>query len=318
MNDVIIPVGLWPQPVLKSAIIGLWRPATVEKVEAALEDLFPTGHAVLTSSGRVALVLALRALGLGRTSTVALFPYASHCVIDAIGLVATPVSRATDADVSIAFHQWGLTDIGARPTRLLVEDAVDTLCRPRTPLFPLQSDFEIWSLPKILGITTGGVLWCRSRETAEALRRVRDSGRSGTLPWLMRLASMKVAGVYDMWRGVELGVGRPGKQQCGEILHEIQNWDAHWLDRANKLALLASHDLHLPSRPDGRLGPLVPIQLNRRNMEQCAAVGLDLGPRHVEVPGKGLVEVQPVPVHQGVRIETIKTLVKNLNGEANE
>lgn len=311
-------VGLWPQPTLKSAIKGLWRPATVETVEAALEHLFPTGHAVLTSSGRVALVLALRALGLGRTNTVALFPYASHCVIDATGLVATPVSRATDADAGIAFHQWGLTDKGAGQTRPLIEDAVDTLCRPGTPLFPLQSDFEAWSLPKILGITSGGVLWCRSLETAEAVRRARDSGRGGTWPWMMRLASMKVAGVHDIWRGGELGVGRPGRVQCGEMLHHIHSWDAHWRDRSDKLALLAAHDLHRTSRPDGRLGPLVPIPLDAHTKAQCVALGLDPGTRHVDVPGKGLVAVQPVPVHQDVGIDAIKALVENLGGGAHE
>lgn len=312
-----VSVGLWPHPSLTSALKGLVRPTAVETVESALEQLFPSGYAVLTSSGRVALVLALRALGLGRTSTVALFPYASHCVIDATGLVATPVSRVNVADAGIAFHQWGMTDQGVGSIQPLIEDAVDTLCRPGTPLFPLQSDFEAWSLPKILGTTSGGVLWCRSRETAEALRRARDTGRGGGWPWMMRLASIKITGVYDMWRGVELGVGRPGKRQCGEIMHEISNWDAHWRDRADKVALLATLDLHRTLRPEGRLGPHVPITLDERTVARCAALGLDPGVRHVEVPGRGLVEVQPVPVHQDVGTETIRALVETL-GVAND
>ena len=42
-----------------------------------------------------------------------------------------------------------------------IDDCVDSLCEIGTELFPTSNDFEIWSLPKILGTTSGAVLWCK-------------------------------------------------------------------------------------------------------------------------------------------------------------
>lgn len=92
---------LWPQGSAVRAITRSFRLDPVTSVEARLASMFYGGHPVLCSSGRSAIVLALIGSGLSRADTVNVFPYANHCVLDAVSRIATPSAGSVTAQARV-------------------------------------------------------------------------------------------------------------------------------------------------------------------------------------------------------------------------
>lgn len=91
----------------------------------------------------LALVIALLESEVSRGDLVGVFPYASHCVLDAVSRVATPLSGPTAVAVAlrVVYHQWGFvqeTDL----SKNTIEDCVDTLCVPGAAIFPGGGDLK--------------------------------------------------------------------------------------------------------------------------------------------------------------------------------
>ncbi len=149
---------IWPETRFVGGLHTLLSLPSVESIEMRLRDFFPTGFPVLCSSGRAALTMALEHSNQNRSDLVGLFPFASHCVIDAVARICTPLFGPTsvNANLRVVYHQWGYVQEYNLPKNT-IEDCVDTLCVKGTELFPGGGSFEIWSLPKILGISSGGM-----------------------------------------------------------------------------------------------------------------------------------------------------------------
>jgi putative PLP-dependent aminotransferase (TIGR04422 family) len=167
---------IWPRNALFSSLTSFFYMKSVEKVEEKLHEMFPSGYPVLFSSGRAALSAALLQCNVSRRDFVGVFPYASHCVLDTISRISTPLSGSAEkhANLRVVYHQWGyVQEVSLSPNS--IEECVDTLCKVGTTLFPGGGSFEIWSLPKILGTTSGGVLWCRTLESALAAKKIQNN-----------------------------------------------------------------------------------------------------------------------------------------------
>ena len=54
-----------------------------------------------------------------------LFPYASHCVINTVSRLTTPVTYEANATKQICYHQWGITSFNEK--KPIIEDSVDSL-----------------------------------------------------------------------------------------------------------------------------------------------------------------------------------------------
>ena len=54
----------------------------------------------------------------------------------------------------------------------LIEDSADSLYLQNTELFKGNGKFEIWSLPKILGTFSGGVLLCKNIKDYHEIKNI--------------------------------------------------------------------------------------------------------------------------------------------------
>lgn len=150
--------------------IGLWPNHLRTSTSAA----FPTkvSSSQIFPSGRAAITTALQQLGLQRHHNVAVAPFSSHCVLSAVGRVATPageVGKTTSA--LLIYEQWGWSFSPESLKKLerirakvkLVIDSVDTPYTQETSSGPLSgiADFRVWSLGKTLGGLGGGLLTSR-------------------------------------------------------------------------------------------------------------------------------------------------------------
>lgn len=307
---------LWPQGSAVRAITRSFRLDPVTSVEARLASMLYGGHPVLCSSGRSAIVLALIGSGLSRADTVNVFPYANHCVLDAVSRIATPSAGSVTAQarVRIFFHQWGYVqrhDLQADD----IEDCADTLAVPGCRLFPGGGAFEIWSLPKILGTMGGGVLWCKSPEVADRIRYVRDARRGATMQWVLRLLGSASPILHAWWQGGEGVCGRVSRLQTGEIGAALGEWPAIVADRRQKVELAWSLAPSWLSRSADRLPCAVPalVDVGHGFVEEF---GLTAGMRTMEkVEENGmrtLVKLLPIPIHQDVSLVWLRRVLAQI------
>jgi putative PLP-dependent aminotransferase (TIGR04422 family) len=305
---------LWPENHILNGLSSCWKLIETERIEKKLFEMFPTGYPVLCSSGRSALYLALSGIGTSRHSYVGVFPFASHCVLDTISRIATPATgtSANFQPIRLVYHQWGYVQEYNLPSNT-IEDCVDTLCLPGTNLFPGGGDFEIWSLPKILGTTSGGILWCKNKEMAIQIKRLRDSKGSSLFQWILRLLSKNSTFIYNYWQGVESVIGRPSIFQTGEIMSAISRWDYIVSDRMKKLDLVWPLALGGLKKPTQRLPNVVPVE---SHVEEAIfnKLGLSSGFRMFEMVNEDgsriMKSVLPLPIFQGIDFNWLMDIKK--------
>jgi putative PLP-dependent aminotransferase (TIGR04422 family) len=308
---------LWPRPKRVRALIHAASFTDISEIEQRFSAMFSGGTPVLFSSGRAALVHALLIGGYGRGDKVGVFPFASHCVLDAVSRVATPAEIGTGTQLNVIFQQWGFIQHHDL-TLIDIEDCVDSLLVPGGRLFPGGGGFELWSLPKIVGTTGGAVLWCRSDETALALRQLRDKRQGANLLWILRLLGTDSALLHAFWEGAEASYGRPSRLQLGEILVAIQTWKEIVEDRQKKLDLVWPMAPSWLQRPEDRLPCVVPVELSKGadGGQLSQKLGLSVGQRMIEklnVSGnRDLVRVLPIPIHQDISLTRIDQIMAHI------
>ena len=310
---------LWPKSDIKKALKLVFFFTSVEKIEDEIQQMFPSGFPVLCSSGRSALTLALIESNVTRRDLIGVFPYASHCVLDAISRVATPLPgpAAIQSSLRVVYHQWGFVQETNLPKNS-IEDCVDSLCIPGVTLFPGGGCFEVWSLPKILGTTSGGLLWCKDEEVAKRIRHLRNSRRGGVFQWILKLLTLKIGAIYAYWQGAECEGGRVSRFQLGEIITAIRKWDDFVEDRSNKLDKIWPSALEGLDKPIDRLPSVVPVGVKHELLEsEIHEYGISSGFRMFERvednSRRELIKVIPVPIHQDIKSSWLVNLINKLD-----
>jgi putative PLP-dependent aminotransferase (TIGR04422 family) len=316
---------LWPDPQPFGAGDLLGPQLGSALVEERLRAIYPGADPVLFSSARAGLTAVLQAKGLSRPDRVWCPAYSSHCVLEAIAHVATPTTGADTAGeapvaAALVYHQWGhVHRAGWDASVRLIEDAVDSLPLPGSDPIRLAADHSLLSLPKVLATQGGGVVFCRHRADADALRGIRDQrGASGLQAWL-RWRSHANARAAIYWNGAEALQGGVSPAPLRQILRALAVVDAVVEGR---LALLGhlSAELRAAAERSGRLPANLPL---RPPAEWARVWGPDgvasAGLRHFNAarcaPHAEWVRVAPLPVHVGVSIADIDHIRLTLNPE---
>lgn len=167
----------WPNPALSPNYVftknsdsqinlDLYR-----KIESFFSQLYDL-DVILMPSGRASISLLLRYYGLNRSHVVFAPRWSSHCVWDSITRVANPTINCDEScNLIIAVHKWGQIEKLDRIYKCsIIEDSVDSIVTNNRTWFPNNGDFEIVSLPKVIGSYTGGLILCKDSITAKTLR----------------------------------------------------------------------------------------------------------------------------------------------------
>lgn len=308
-------VGLWPGASRRSVLRSMLRRYPRTELETVFQQTWPSGTPILLSSGRAALALALRACGLSRPDVVRLFPYASHCVIESVGRVATPSAPAyRHYDAAIHYHQWGYE---RQAVNVDVEDSVDSLYLPGAPLFASSGRFEVWSISKILGSSGGGVLWCRYPEDAARAQQILHSldSQEGVL-WALRAAGLftKSKAIQGLWSAKESLGGRPTQYLVSEIAQRFSKWTEIVSNRRARLDTISNRGLAIVEFPSGvgRLPSSLPLTLSPERAEILQSLGYEAAPKHFLQSSGQMIQVLPWPIHHGVPDGIFSTTVEAL------
>jgi len=303
---------LWPKTRIRlKNFLGY---NSVKKLEKKLKKMFPSAYPVVCSSGRVALYIALKESNLNRKKNLKVFPFASHCVLNIIGLITTPKTVENyENGCELIYHQWGYSHRSKKNN--IIEDSVDSLYLPGSNLLSQGGNFEIWSLNKILGSTSGGVLWCKNKHDAENIRKKIKYGYFIFFQWILRLLSLKFLRLYKYWNAGENGYLGISILQSNEIWHKIKKWKILVEDRIIKLKKLKKYSITEKVSFQNRL-PCV-INLNPKIYKSLYYKNEEIGIRHFDKNQnsnfQNIIKVLPIPIHQDVKTQEIESLIDNLN-----
>lgn len=304
---------IWPTPEFSlTDLMGASAPS-IATIEGFFEDLYPQAYAVLMPSGRAALHIIIQQLELSRANHVYIPAFASHCVINAVGFLATPCPDFTaKTDASIVFHQWGFPQKSTRPD-VIIEDSVDSLIPAGGAIFPNDGRFEILSLPKIFGCLTGGIILCQRNDDAQKLKAMRDQRQElKSSHFMLRVLSQKWPHLYQYWNTVEPLNGYLSPAARRNIFKHVKNIDRIITDRQEKLDMINATSLKtVVGLPKGRFPSCYPVRM--KNPDQIPLMFPKNSIRHFPLSEQRLAKVLPIPLHHQISLSTLKQCVVSLD-----
>ncbi len=151
----------------------------IQKIESFFENIFNT-PVVLTPSGRSALSQILRLHNANRSNVIFAPLWSSHCLWDVVSRYSNPTCFYTaNAAISIVVHKWGEIYYAPKNNQsLIIEDSIDSIYMDSSSFFPNQGEYEIISLPKILGNYCGAIILLKNKKFLETFKKLQNENES--------------------------------------------------------------------------------------------------------------------------------------------
>jgi putative PLP-dependent aminotransferase (TIGR04422 family) len=223
---------IWIRPRARFSLQGDGNLALLEE---RFERSFVGGFPVLLASARVGIMLTLK--NFHNSQYISIFPYASQCVVKAAFLAEKTVHTPLPNEPREIIHnQWGLHQNQEILSRVFLEDSADSLYPLGGTVCKTNSRFEVWSLPKLLGTTFGGIIWCRSKSDALALKEIRNNSPKQNLLFrsLLSILKSKSHSAYQIWENYEFSHPVLNKSQVKVLSVELDKWDATYVNQRSK------------------------------------------------------------------------------------
>ena len=239
-------MSLWPEAGSIGSVVGPCR--SISDIEKEFSEVFFGKQVVLFSSGRYALFGILSSMNLTRNDLVFTLPYSSHCVLNVISYLATPsVLGNVPTRAQVLYHQWGYETLCPKKGTQVIEDSVDSLITSEEALFRNKGEFELFSLPKLVGTWFGGFVLCRNEQAADRLRESRDKmQRNSLLQTSLRLLNSRFERAVHYWGNSEPLNGEVGSYMRRNIwigLQELKRTASVRLEILEKLRELSPNHL---------------------------------------------------------------------------
>jgi|APSaa5957512535_1039671.scaffolds.fasta_scaffold01993_5 putative PLP-dependent aminotransferase (TIGR04422 family) len=314
---------LWPKNNKFISFKNSFRNIKSNDVEKLLLSYFPSGYPILFSNGRSAILSCLIYKKLKKNDFVRVFPYASHCVLDTISRISFPLSEditKEDFKLSINYHQWGF-DKKMNNTNCLLEDSVDSLYIKKAKLFSQNGEFEIWSLPKILGTLSGGVLWCKNKDDCDNILRIRDKNKKNMYDWLIKIFNLNQNSIEKIENSLYSFKNKLSRFEISEIYNCILKWEDFVEDRLKKIDHITNNinldEIYTKLEFNERLPCAIPIKGFDIEEKQLFKFGIETGFRMFDINLKSLdrnfKKTIPLPIHHQVSLNWIKKTTQLLN-----
>jgi putative PLP-dependent aminotransferase (TIGR04422 family) len=146
-----------------------------------LENFFEKSYGfkvILFPSARAGIASILRFLKIDRSNEVFVNKWVSHCIFNTVGRYTNISTRFKTPDVAIAVHKWGFKQMLPKKQNIkIIEDSVDSIILDKNDLFSNKGDFEIVSLPKIIGSISGGIIITKNTSFYEFAKKEQMQNR---------------------------------------------------------------------------------------------------------------------------------------------
>ena len=310
--------GLWPEEknLLNHPFFS--KKVSTEDVEDLVKEKFKNNNVVLMPSGRSSISILLEYLRSKRDNKILIPPFASHCVLNAISLHSTPTQTFDKSNfASLIFHQWGF-EIKCNLTGIKIEDSVDSIVINKNSYFPNDGDFEVFSLPKIVGSFIGGVILCKNKNDVQKIKKIRDDRNLlGSLHYYLKFFFRNQTSIYHYVNYVEPHNGYLPNLALKDIFYKIKNIDNVIEKRLERIQNLKKAKIPIArDLPNNRLISSWPLPFSEKFDKKIKSYGFYLGKRHFVdiVDNKFLLkEVLPLPLHYQVSDKNFKLLINDFN-----
>lgn len=241
---------VWIKPRRKFIFHG---DGDVTRLEDRFEKSFIGGYPVLLGSARVGIMLILKEFH--ASQNISIFPFASQCVVKAATesgkSVHTPLPNLTR---EIVYNQWGLHQIRDTSPSIFLVDSADSLYRLGGEICKFKSRFEVWSFPKIVGTTFGGVVWCRNKSDAQRLREIRNElpPQKFLIHNLLYAFKSLSNESYKYWEDYEFSHPRLSKSQVKILDLKLSSWSVIYTNmrRTYSAALQKAENTNYPNEQE--------------------------------------------------------------------
>ena len=274
-------------------------------------------QAVTTSSGQSSLAIILNYYQANRSQIMYVPRWSSHCLWNVSGTYTDPTCISpNEADIILTVHKYGFVEkYNSIRNQIVIEDSCDSLLISNESCFSNGGEFEFISLPKIMGVYSGGVILCREPKHADFLRLVARN-----------------FGDYNEFAGMQRYNGFTGSGQsiCDPEVHERRNYCPDLtvlktisnnltsfennknliLDRINYIDKFAPQLLASAGRlTPGRLPPVLPIPIKEEVSDRVVVRRVNIS-RNLNSPN--YVPCALIPLHFGVKDDVFKFVVNCL------
>ena len=237
---------IWIKPRRKILFRGS---GDIASLEERFKKSFVGGYPVLLGSARVGVMLILKEFH--SSQLVSIFPFASQCVVKAATLSGKSVhTPLPNEHREIVYNQWGLHQNHRTLLDIFLVDSADSLYPLGGEICKSNSRFEVWSFPKIVGTTFGGIVWCKNKSDAERLREIRNESPVQTFLWHNLLFTFKSFSKksYQLWENYEFSHPGIGKSQVKILNQQLSLWSEIYLTmrRNYNMALQIAENTNYP------------------------------------------------------------------------
>jgi|TARA_B110000438_G_scaffold287846_1_gene320623 putative PLP-dependent aminotransferase (TIGR04422 family) len=158
----------WPTPVKYNFIKknNIFSKKKLNEIEIFFSNRYNSKYAFLCPSSRSSLNLILKYLKFNRTKTVSIPKWSSNCLYQSMGPISNISVEDNSSDALLVVHKWGHTyKVNNRSNKVwIIEDSADCLPNKKFRPFENKSEFEVISLPKIIGSYSGGIVLTNNKK----------------------------------------------------------------------------------------------------------------------------------------------------------
>ena len=119
---------------------------------------------ILVPSARAGIALIIKFYNLNRSHEIFVSKWSPYCVLNTISFFSNPTTSLKNANMVIANHNWANEHkLKKGHKKIVIEDSADTIHLSKKSFFLNNSEFEIVSLPKIIGSYSGGLIYTKNK-----------------------------------------------------------------------------------------------------------------------------------------------------------
>lgn len=225
------------------------------------------GHkALLFPSARSCIGAVIEFHNLGRNNEVYLNKWVSGCLFSSVGLYTNPTINFKKPDILIFNNLWGVHQkifkkINFGKKTKLIDDSCDTIILNKNSAFPNKSDYEIFSLPKIIGSISGGIIISKNQKFLDfCLKRQKKNKEFGILQSKLKFLYNSKKTKYD-FRYNEAQNSYTEINSLIDIFNKLKNYELNKslaIKRSQILKKIVKFEKDLD-----RIGPAIAIDKNK-------------------------------------------------------
>ena len=215
-------------------------------------------------SGRAAIATILRFLKINRSNEVFTDKWSSHCLFNTIGAYTNINTEIHNPDLVICIHKWGvIKKIKIKKKFQIIEDSADSLVLNKKTLFPNNGEFEIFSLPKIIGSISGGLIVTKNKKFIKFCKYEQKKNKKlGIYQAREKFDTLKSKKNFNTWLYYESWNTYAETNSLIDIERCLKNFDKNKNIIIKRLNLI-KRKLKINYYPNDRLGPVLALPLKK-------------------------------------------------------